>query len=74
MSEILKFESGMHYVMVDDSIVQKFANRNSKRAICVIENTRFHCAFMPKKEGGFFINLGSKIWQSSRIKLRRGYK
>jgi Bacteriocin-protection, YdeI or OmpD-Associated/Domain of unknown function (DUF1905) len=69
MSEVLKFDSGMHFTMVEDSIVQLYAEKKSKRAICIIENTRFHCAFMPKKEGGYFINLGSKICKELNLKV-----
>jgi Bacteriocin-protection, YdeI or OmpD-Associated/Domain of unknown function (DUF1905) len=69
MSEVLKFDSGMHYTMVEDSIVRTFAVKNSKRAICIIKNTRFHCAFMPKKEGGYFINLGSKICKELELRV-----
>jgi Bacteriocin-protection, YdeI or OmpD-Associated/Domain of unknown function (DUF1905) len=69
MSEVLKFESGMHYVMVENHIVDAFAIKGSKRAICNIKNTEFHCAFMPKKEGGFFINLGSKLCKELDLKV-----
>jgi Cysteine-rich CPCC/Bacteriocin-protection, YdeI or OmpD-Associated/Domain of unknown function (DUF1905) len=61
MNKILKFNNGMHYVMVEQEIVTSFLSKNSKRAICNIGSLSFHCAFMPKKEGGYFINLGANI-------------
>jgi hypothetical protein len=64
-----KFDSGMHYVFVDENIVKAFAEKGKKRAVCTIKNVDFHCAFMPKKEGGFFINIGSKICNELNLKL-----
>lgn len=68
MNKIEKFSSGMHYVMVDEKIVNSFLAKGSKRALCSVENTTFHCAFMPKKEGGYFINLGTTICKQLRLK------
>jgi hypothetical protein len=70
MNKIEKFSNGMHYVMVDENIVGSFTLKGSKRAICVIDSEHFHCAFMPKKEGGYFINLGSTICK--KLKLKEG--
>ena len=61
MNKIEKYSNGMHYVMVDENIVNSFLTKGLKRAICTIGSENFHCAFMPKKEGGYFINLGSTI-------------
>jgi hypothetical protein len=68
MNKIEKFSNGMHYVMVDEKIVDSFLSKGSKRALCLIENTTFHCAFMPKKEGGYFINLGSSTCKKLHLK------
>jgi hypothetical protein len=68
-STIQRFSSGMHYVMVDDEVVNEFLLKNSKRAICTIGGTKFHCAFMQKKEGGYFINIGSKICSALNLKV-----
>jgi hypothetical protein len=67
-STIQHFSSGMHYVMVSDEIVNGFLLKNSKRAICTIGGTKFHCAFM-QKEGGYFINIGSKICSALNLKV-----
>lgn len=68
MNKIEKFSNGMHFVMVDAKIVDSFLSKGSKRALCLIKNTTFHCAFMPKKEGGYFINLGSTICKQLNLK------
>jgi hypothetical protein len=61
-SKLNKFASGMHYFMVDKKTVDKFATTGDKRVICKLNGTvEFHCAFMQKKEGGHFVNVGSKI-------------
>jgi Bacteriocin-protection, YdeI or OmpD-Associated/Domain of unknown function (DUF1905) len=70
MNKIEKFSSGMHYVMVDEKTVNLFLAKGSKRALCLIGETTFHCAFMPKKEGGHFINLGTTICK--QLKLKEG--
>jgi Bacteriocin-protection, YdeI or OmpD-Associated/Domain of unknown function (DUF1905) len=64
-----KFDSGMHYVIVPETLIQSFLEKGMKRAIGIIENEAFHCAFMPKKEGGYFINIGSKICKTLNLKL-----
>jgi hypothetical protein len=68
MNKIEKFSNGMHYVMVDENIVNAFLTKGLKRAICTISSENFHCAFMPKKEGGYFINLGSTICKKLNLK------
>jgi ABC-type lipoprotein release transport system permease subunit len=51
--------------MVDDRVVNSFASR----VICVAnDSVEFHCAFMPKKEGGYFINIGSAICKKLNVK------
>lgn len=68
-SRLEKFSSGMHYLMVDNYIVDSFKNSGSKRALCKLNNqVEFHCAFMPKKEGGYFINIGTTICKKLKIK------
>jgi Bacteriocin-protection, YdeI or OmpD-Associated/Domain of unknown function (DUF1905) len=69
MTEIQRFESGMHYILVPTEIVESYVSKGSKRAICDISDQKFHCAFMPKKEGGFFINLGQSICKKLNLKL-----
>jgi Bacteriocin-protection, YdeI or OmpD-Associated/Domain of unknown function (DUF1905) len=64
-----KFDSGMHYIIIEESIVKSFLEKGAKRVICTIENVDFHCAFMPKKEGSFFINIGSKICKQLNLKM-----
>jgi hypothetical protein len=64
-----KFDSGMHYIIVEENTVKHFLEKGAKRAICTIENVDFHCAFMPKKEGSFFINIGLKICKQLNLKM-----
>jgi hypothetical protein len=64
-----KFSSGMHYIMVDKSIVEAFKKNGDKRALCKLNNQiEFHCAFMPKKEGGHYVNIGATICKKLKIK------
>jgi Bacteriocin-protection, YdeI or OmpD-Associated/Domain of unknown function (DUF1905) len=65
-----KFSSGMHYVMINDDLLTPFLSKNIKRVMCKINDSfDFHCAFMPKKEGGFYINIGSSICNALNLKL-----
>jgi Domain of unknown function (DUF1905) len=65
-----KFDSGMHYVLISEGLVPNFIANGAKRAICTLNNrVDFHCAFMPKKEGGFFINIGSKICHQLNLQV-----
>lgn len=66
-----KFDSGMHYIMLDRKTVLAITKNNNKRAICRLnDELDFHCAIMPKKEGGHFINIGLTICR----KLKEGSK
>lgn len=64
-----KFASGMHYILVDKDLVEKFKHIGDKRALCRLnDQVEFHCAFLPKKEGGYFVNIGSTICKKLKIK------
>lgn len=64
-----KFDSGMHYIMIDKKTVLTLTKNNNKRAICRLNGElEFHCAIMPKKEGGHFINIGLTICKKLNIK------
>jgi Bacteriocin-protection, YdeI or OmpD-Associated/Domain of unknown function (DUF1905) len=68
-----KFESGMHYIMLDRKTVLALTKNNNKRAICRLnEELEFHCAIVPKKEGGHFINIGLTICK--KLKIKEGSK
>lgn len=70
-SKISKFASGMHYFMVDKKTIDNFVKTGHKRVICKLNNTvEFHCALMQKKEGGYFVNVGSKV--RSKLGLKAG--
>jgi hypothetical protein len=70
-SKLKKFSSGMHYFMVDKKIVDEFFKSGEQRVICRLNDAiEFHCALMPKKEGGHFIYVGSKI--RNKLKLHAG--
>lgn len=60
----------MHYIMINPSVAKKFAAE--KRVVCTIEAFSFHCALMPKKEGGHFIYLGTALMK--KLKLKKGMK
>jgi Bacteriocin-protection, YdeI or OmpD-Associated/Domain of unknown function (DUF1905) len=65
-----KFNNGMHYVMINDEMLTPIFSKKIKRVICKINNSLdFHCAIMPKKEGGFYINIGSSICKKLNLKL-----
>lgn len=67
-----KFSSGMHYILVDPKIVDLFNKNGDKRAICKLnDQLEFHCAFMPKKEGGHYINIGATICK--KLHLKEGF-
>ncbi len=64
-----KFDSGMHYMMLDEQTVADLTKNGNKRILCTInDQVEFHCAIMPKKEGGHFINIGSTICKKLNIK------
>ncbi len=66
-----KFNSGMHYIMLEENTVAKLTKNKNKRIICKINNDlEFHCAIIPKKEGGHFINIGLKICK--KLKIQEG--
>ncbi len=48
-----KFDSGMHFIMLDHKTIKALTKDGNKRALCNLNNEiEFHCAIMPKKEGG----------------------
>jgi hypothetical protein len=65
-----RFESSMHYIMLDAKTVSTLTKNNNKRVICTLNNAaEFHCAIMPKKEGGSFINIGAALCKKLKIKV-----
>ncbi len=70
---LCKFASGMHYFMLDNKTVAILTKGGNKRAICKLNNqVEFHCAIMPKKEGGHFVNVGLAICK--KLGLKEGAK
>jgi Domain of unknown function (DUF1905)/Bacteriocin-protection, YdeI or OmpD-Associated len=64
-----KFPNGMHYILLDAKTVKPFLKDNNKRVKCKLNNVHeFHCAIMPKKEGGFYINIGASICKKLKVK------
>jgi hypothetical protein len=64
-----KFANGMHCIMLSEAVVKSITKGDNKRAICKINNSlTFHCAIMPRKSGGHFIVIGSKICKQLKIK------
>jgi Bacteriocin-protection, YdeI or OmpD-Associated/Domain of unknown function (DUF1905) len=68
-----KFDSGMHYIMLDKNTVMALTKSENRRAICIINGeVEFHCALMPKKEGGYYVNIGSA--NCKKLKIKTGSK
>jgi len=64
-----QFSSGMHYILIDNKVANRLLINDNKRAICKLnDEIEFHCALMKKKEGGYFINIGSAICKKLKIK------
>lgn len=59
----------MHYIIVNNSLVNTFKSKGETRALCKVNNQlKFHCAFMPKKEGGYYVNIGTRICKKLNLK------
>lgn len=68
-----KFDSGMHYILLDQNTTATLTNNGNNRVLCRMNNQlEFHCAVMPKKEGGHFINVGSIICK--KLGIQEGSK
>jgi len=64
-----RFDSGMHYILLNESDISALINQSNNRVICTLnEKVHFHCAILPKKEGGYFINIGSTICKQLKLK------
>lgn len=64
-----RFDSGMHFIMLESTTVAKLSKKDNNRVICTLNGIEsFHCALMPKKEGGHFINIGLTICKKLKIK------
>lgn len=64
-----KFEMGMHYIILDNSVANKFLQNGHKRILCKLnDEIEFHCAIMPSKSGYYFINIGQKYCKQLNIK------
>jgi hypothetical protein len=59
----------MHYFRLDTKTVARLTKGGNKRAICKLNHqVEFHCAIMPKKEGGHFVSVGSIICKKLGLK------
>jgi len=66
---VRKFKSGMHFIILDAETVSTLTKNENKRIMCQMNGrVEFHCAIMPKKEGGHFINIGSAICKKLQLK------
>jgi hypothetical protein len=63
-----QFDSGMHYILLDKPTADKFLGHDHQRVICHIGELSFHCAIMPKKGGGYFINIGASVCKQLQLK------
>jgi hypothetical protein len=70
---IEKMGNGMHFMMLDKKTIAAVTKNGNRRAICKLNGAlEFHCGLMPKKEGGYFIVIGSAICK--KLKLKTGSK
>lgn len=68
--ELHRFDSGMQFILLDEQTAQQILTGNTKRVLCTLNKTiTFHAALMPKKEGGFYINIGKTICKQLGIKV-----
>ncbi|MBC8153320.1 MAG: YdeI/OmpD-associated family protein [Bacteroidetes bacterium] len=68
-----KFDSGMHFILLDEETISLLSKNKNKRAICKLnDEVEFHCAIMPKREGGYFVNIGLTICK--KLKIEEGSK
>ncbi len=59
----------MHYITLDAEMVATLTENGNKRAIGKLnQDLEFHCAIMPKKAGGHFVNIGSTLCKKLNIK------
>lgn len=65
LNVIDKLNSGVHYFLVAPTAVKKFAG--VKRVLCEINGESFHCAFMPKKEGGHYVTIGLRLMKKMKL-------
>lgn len=67
--QLKRFESGMHYIMLNEETVTYLTANNNKRAVCKINDlVEFHCAILPKKEGWHFVQVSLKICKKLKVK------
>lgn len=65
-----RFDNSMHFIMLDATSISSLTKNGNKRVICTLNNAEeFHCALMPKKEGGNFINISTVICKKLKIKV-----
>ncbi len=61
----------MHYIQLDAKSAKPWVKENNHRVIGTINGkVDFHCGIMPKKEGGFYVNIGSTLCK--KLKLKEG--
>ncbi|MEO1051401.1 MAG: YdeI/OmpD-associated family protein [Bacteroidota bacterium] len=68
-SKIEKFNTGMHYLRIPQNS-DLGDLKSEKRVLCNLNSEiEFHCAVMTKKEGYYFIYIGTKILHKLKLKL-----
>lgn len=61
----------MHYIQLDAKSAKPWVKESNHRVIGTINGkVDFHCGIMPKKEGGFYVNIGSTLCK--KLKLKEG--
>jgi len=68
-SRIEKLDNGTHYFSIPEGYSLP-RHQSNRRVLCTINSSvTFHCALMPKKEGGYYIYLGKSILKQLQQKM-----
>jgi hypothetical protein len=64
-----KFETGMHYIILARKTASAFTQQGIKRVLCTLnDQVEIHSAIMQRKDGSYFINIGSATCRKLKIK------
>jgi Bacteriocin-protection, YdeI or OmpD-Associated/Domain of unknown function (DUF1905) len=68
---IEKSVSGIHFITIEDKVAKGFIKKGSKRVVCILnKELKLHVALLTKKEGGYYIIIGSSALK--KLKVRKG--
>jgi uncharacterized protein YajQ (UPF0234 family) len=68
---IEKFLNGVHFITIEDKVANGLIKKGSKRVVCTLNNElKLHAALLTKKEGGYYIIIGSSSLK--KLKVTKG--